>query len=165
MTRFVHPIAGGVAMLMIATFWIATATAEISGVEAWIVRVKTAIPWGLLVLIPALMAVGGSGFALARGRHGALLAAKRSRMPAIAANGLVVLVPAALFLAARARASDFDTLFYSVQLLELIAGAVNFGLLALNMRDGFRMTRARRMTARATTRASMGGSGCRRRDI
>ena len=147
MKRFVHPIAGGLAMLMIAVFWTATVMAGLSGVEAWVVQVKTAIPWGLLVLVPALAAVGGTGFALAAGRGGALIAAKKSRMPVIAANGLIVLIPAALFLAARARAGDFDALYYAVQLAELIAGAVNFGLLGLNMRDGFRMTRARRMTA------------------
>ncbi len=154
MKRLIHPIAGGLGMLMIAAFWTATVTAELSGIEAWVVRVKTAIPWGLFVLIPALAAAGGTGFALAGGRRGALLAAKKSRMPVIAANGLVVLVPAALFLAARARAGDFDALFYTVQLVELIAGAVNFGLLGLNMRDGFRMTRARRLSFRNRKSAS-----------
>lgn len=141
MKRLIHPVAGGLAILTIAVFWIATVTAELSGVDAWVVQVKTAIPWGLLVLIPALAAVGGTGFSLAAGRQGGLIAAKTSRMPVIAANGLIVLIPAALFLAARARAGDFDALFYTVQLVELAAGAVNLGLLALNMRDGFRMTR------------------------
>ncbi len=147
MKRFVHPIAGALAMLLIGMFWIATVTAELSGVEAWVIQVKTTIPWGLLVLIPALAAVGGTGFALAGGRRGALIAAKKSRMPVIAGNGLLVLIPAALFLAGRARAADFDAVFYAVQLIELTAGAVNFGLLALNVRDGSRITRARRIAA------------------
>jgi hypothetical protein len=58
----------------------------------------------------------------------------------IAANGLLILIPAALFLASKARHGEFDTAFYSVQAIELIAGAANIMLLALNMRDGLRMT-------------------------
>ncbi len=60
-------------------------------------------------------------------------------MPVIAANGVLVLVPAALFLAAKARAGEFDAGFYAVQAVELAAGAVNIALLGLNMRDGMRM--------------------------
>lgn len=67
----------------------------------------------------------------------------------IAANGILVLVPAALFLASKARAAEFDAAFYGVQALELIAGAVNIILLGLNMRDGFKMTgRFRRRPSR-----------------
>ena len=62
------------------------------------------------------------------------------RMPIIAANGLLVLIPAALFLSWKAATDEFDSAFYAVQALELVAGAVNFTLLALNMRDGLRMT-------------------------
>tara|TARA_B100000678_G_C18161957_1_gene483430 strand:- start:918 stop:1151 length:234 start_codon:yes stop_codon:yes gene_type:complete len=62
------------------------------------------------------------------------------RMPVIAANGLLVLIPAALFLSWKAGADEIDSAFYAVQALELLAGAVNFTLLALNMRDGLRMT-------------------------
>ena len=69
-------------------------------------------------------------------------------MPLIAANGLVVLIPAALFLAFKARAAEFDTVFYAVQALELVAGAANITLLGLNLRDGLRMKgRLRRRSA------------------
>ncbi len=60
-------------------------------------------------------------------------------MPYIAANGILILIPSALFLASKAKAAEFDTTFYAVQALELIAGATNIALLALNMRDGLRM--------------------------
>ena len=43
---------------------------------------------GLFILVPALAAAGGSGFALARDRRGALVQAKKRRMPFIALNGL-----------------------------------------------------------------------------
>lgn len=61
-------------------------------------------------------------------------------MPIIAANGIVVLIPSALFLASKARTGDFDTTFYVVQMIELTVGAVNLALLVLSMRDGLRLT-------------------------
>ena len=68
-------------------------------------------------------------------------------MPFIAANGILVLIPSALFLAFKAKAAEFDATFYAVQALELVAGATNITLLGLNMRDGLRMTgRLRRQT-------------------
>ena len=60
-------------------------------------------------------------------------------MPLIAANGIVILIRSALFLASKARAAEFDTSFYAVQALELAAGAPNITLLGLNMRDGLKM--------------------------
>jgi hypothetical protein len=100
------------------------------------------------LLIPALAAAGGSGLVLAEGRRPGLVGKKIKRMPLIAANGIVVLIPAALFLASKARAAEFDTGFYLVQAIELAAGAVNVTLLTLNMRDGIKMKgRLRRRTA------------------
>lgn len=139
MLKAIHPLAGALALLIICIFWFATLVSEIFGPVEAVVAVKTLIPWGFLLLVPALMAAGGSGFRLARGARGGLVGAKRRRMPIIAANGLLILIPAALFLAARARAGEFDTAFYGVQLVELAAGAVNIALLGLNMRDGLRM--------------------------
>lgn len=139
MTKIIHPAAGMLAILTITTFWLSTALSELFAAEATVVAVKTAIPWGFLLLIPALAAVGGSGFVLAKGRRAGLVGAKLKRMPLIAANGIVILIPSALFLASKARAAEFDTSFYTVQALELAAGAANITLLGLNMRDGLKM--------------------------
>jgi hypothetical protein len=137
--KIIHPAAGIVAMLTIALFWLATTLSELFATQAAIVAVKTAIPWGFLVLVPALMATGGSGFMLSRGRRAGLAGVKIRRMRLIAANGVLILIPAALFLAAKAKAGQFDIAFSAVQALELLAGATNLTLLALNMRDGLRM--------------------------
>jgi hypothetical protein len=61
-------------------------------------------------------------------------------MPFIAANGLLVLIPCAIFLDRWAAAGEFDTTFYTVQALELLAGAVNLALMGLNIRDGMTMS-------------------------
>lgn len=139
MLRIIHPVAGMVAILTIASFWLSTVLTELFASPMTIAAVKTAIPWGFLVLIPALAAAGGSGFALAQGRRPMLVDAKIRRMPLIAANGILVLVPSAIFLAAKAREGEFDAVFYAVQALELVAGAINITLLGLNMRDGLKM--------------------------
>lgn len=139
MLKRIHPIAGAVAIAVISCFWLATAGSELSGNVALVVRVKTAIPWGFLLLIPALAAAGGTGFRLSGARRSGLIGAKAKRMPFIAANGILILVPAALYLAHKASAGAFDTMFYVVQAIELAAGAINLTLLCLNMRDGLRM--------------------------
>lgn len=144
MPALVHKIGGAIAFATIAIFWISTVVAELAFDAATVTLVKTAIPYGFLLLIPALIATGVSGLRLAKGRRGGVLGAKLRRMPVIAANGLFVLVPAALFLAARAQAGTFDAAFYAVQALELTAGAINLSLMSLNIRDGLRMTARRR---------------------
>lgn len=139
MKNIIHPVAGALSILCLATFWLSTAASEVIGTYDTIVMVKTAIPWGILILVPALMATSGSGFSLANGRRKGLVETKLKRMPWIAGNGILILIPAALFLASKARSGEFDGLFYSVQALELAAGAANITLLCLNMRDGLKM--------------------------
>lgn len=139
-----HRIAALAAALTIVTFWLSTIIAEaFLPVEA-VIRVKTLIPWGFVILIPALALAGATGVKLARGRTAGVLGQKRRRMPIMAANGIVVLIPSALFLAVRAQAGTFDDAFYMVQSLELVAGAVNLTLIGLNIRDGRRLTAGRR---------------------
>lgn len=148
MAKTLHPLAGAIALLTIAVFWLSTVLTELFASAEVIIAVKTAIPWGFLLLIPSLAATGGTGFRLARGGRGHLIGKKIKRMSFIAANGLIVLVPAALFLASKARAGEFDSIFFAVQAIELVAGAANLVLLGLNMRDGLRMTRRRRSARR-----------------
>lgn len=140
----VHAAAGALALALIAGFWTATILSEAFGGSAAIVAVKTAIPWFFLLLVPSLALTGATGFRLSGGRPVGLAAIKLRRMRFAAANGLLVLIPAALFLAWKARAGAFDTGFYLVQALELVAGAANIALLSLNLRDGRRLARRRR---------------------
>ncbi len=75
MSKIIHPMAGVLAILTTATFWLSTAFAELFGSQVVVTTVKAAIPWGFLLLIPALAAAGGSGFALAKGRRTGLVGA------------------------------------------------------------------------------------------
>lgn len=152
MLKIIHPVAGVIAMLTIATFWLSTALTELFASHAVVTAVKSAIPWGFLLLIPALATAGGSGIRLAKGARTGLIGAKSKRMPFIAANGILVLIPSALFLASKAKAAEFDAAFYTVQALELVAGATNITLLGLNIRDGIKMTGRLRRQTRARPR-------------
>ena len=54
---------------------------------------------------------------------------------------LVAPITCAIVLQQRAAAGLFDQTFTLVQGIELAAGAINLGLLGLNIRDGFKLTR------------------------
>lgn len=77
---------------------------------------------------------------MSRKRQGRLVALKKKRMPFIAANGLLVLLPCAILLNQWASTGSLDTRFYFVQVIELIAGATNLALMGMNMRDGLRLS-------------------------
>lgn len=141
-----HPVAGAIALATLTLFWLSTALSELSVRLDAIIAVKTAIPYGLVLLIPALIMAGMSGMKLGAKWKYPAIASKKRRMPIIAVNGIIVLVPSCLVLRSLALAGDFGTTFYAVQALELTAGAVNIALLSLNMRDGFRLRSNRRIT-------------------
>ena len=157
MSRFaigrLHLVAATLALALIVTFWTSTIVSEAFGSATMVASVKQAILWGMLLLVPAMAAVGGSGFRLGAKSTAPMIARKRRRMTVTALNGLFILVPAAFFLAAQAGAGRFDAGFYAVQGLELVAGAVNITLMSLNMRDGFAMTSRRRGKASRSTAA------------
>jgi hypothetical protein len=135
-----HAAAGVAALALIAVFWGSTVAVELLGSTAAIASVKTAIAWAMLAMVPLMAATGLTGARLAGANAKGVVAAKLKRMKLIAANGLCVLVPSAIFLAVRANAGVFDDAFYAVQAAELVAGAVNLALMTINVRDGFRLS-------------------------
>lgn len=140
MPKRIHLIAGILSPLCIATFFTSTVLVELFGSHAAVAQLKSLIVTpGLWILLPCLAAAGGSGMFLGKSCKGRLVESKKKRMPFIAANGLLILVPCAIFLRRWSSAGSFDATFYAVQLLELAAGATNVTLLALNVRDGLRM--------------------------
>lgn len=154
MPKRAHIIAGILAPLCIATFFVSTVLAELLGSHEAVAQLKALIVFpGLWILVPAMVAAGGSGMFLSKSRRGRLVDAKKKRMPFIAANGLLVLVPCAIVLNRWAAAGSFDTAFYVVQAVELLAGATNLTLMCLNVRDGLRMAGRLKVTPSATRKA------------
>ena len=141
MKLIIHRIAAITATLCIATFFTSTLFVELLGSHESVAMIKNLIVMpGLFILVPAIAITGGTGFALSKGRNGRLVKNKMKRMPFIAANGLLILLPAAIFLAQWASAGLFDSRFYLVQSIELFAGAFNLILMSLNIRDGLKMS-------------------------
>lgn len=73
MKQNIHFIAGILATLTIATFFTSTIAVELFGSHDAVATVKSliVIP-GLFILVPAIAATGGSGFALSKSRQGGL---------------------------------------------------------------------------------------------
>ncbi len=141
MKQLIHRIAAITATLCIAGFFTSTVIVELFGSHESIATIKSLIVApGLFILVPAIAVTGGTGFALAKVRRGRLVKRKMKRMPFIGANGLLVLLPAAILLDQWAASGAFDSKFYLVQGLELLAGLVNLTLMGFNMRDGLKMS-------------------------
>ncbi len=85
---------------------------------------------------------GASGFVLSKGRSSSFIGRKKADTVHCYKWNLhsFILIPAAIFLGQAATAAHFDTTFYIVQSIELLAGATNLLLMGLNMRDGLKMS-------------------------
>jgi len=148
MPKQAHLVAGVIATLCIATFFLSTVLVELFGSHAGVAWLKSVVVVpGLFILVPAIAITGGSGLFLSKSRRGRLLDAKKKRMPFIAANGLLVLVPCAIVLSRWSAAGSFDATFYVVQAIELSAGAINLALMGMYMRDGLRLSGRLRATS------------------
>ena len=149
-----HSAGGAIALLTIAAFWLSALTAELAlGPEATR-TVRLIIVGALPILIAALATAGATGNRLAGRSKAPIVRRKLLRMKVTALNGLLVLVPSALFLGWKAWAHDFGGAFATVQRVELLTGALNVALLGLNMHDGLRMRRAKRTAGRSRDRNS-----------
>lgn len=143
----IHAAAGTLAMLLIATFWTSTLVSELFLSTSAVVAVKHYIAmYGLVCLVVSMAMTGGSGFALSKGRKGRLIEEKKKRMPLIGANGLLIMIPSAIFLSIKATNGAFDTWFYAVQVLELAVGVVQLTLMGKNFRAGLRLSGRLRAT-------------------
>src|SRR6266498_5775729 len=92
----VHAITGPIAMLCVFGLWSSTVIAELFLLHEAITVVKRGIVYAMWVMVPAMAEIAGSGLALCRNRSGWLLDHKKMCMPFIAANRLLILLPAAI---------------------------------------------------------------------
>lgn len=137
-------------MLLIVAFWTSTLVSELFLDAAAIAAVKHHIAvYGLGCLIVLMAMTGGSGFALSKDRKGRLIDEKKKRMPLIGINGVLIMIPAAIFLNSKAAAGALDTWFYAVQAVELAVGLVQLILMGKNFRAGLRLS-GRLRSARAS---------------
>ena len=143
----IHVAAATGAIAVIAAFLLSSGVNELIGGAGDIRVLRHAILLGLPLLIACLATAGLTGQRLAGGSRSAIVRRKQRRLQAAAAAGLLVLVPCALILNHLATAPTTGGAFTALEITESVFGTVNLSLLALNFRDGRRMTRHRR-TAR-----------------
>ena len=108
-----------------------------------ILLVKTYILYGIAMMVPMMAIAGITGAKMAGKAKKGPIASKKKRMPFIALNGLIILLPSAVYLQHLASIGQFDGVFYTVQTVELLAGFSNICLMLLNVRDGRQITKAR----------------------
>ncbi|MDN3682968.1 hypothetical protein QWZ04_21935 [Vibrio tapetis subsp. quintayensis] len=135
----VHRIAAMTAFFMIFSFFSSSLLVELFGDHHAILTVKTSIMYAMGLLIFVMALTGITGTKLAPNARGGVIGRKKKRMPLIAMNGLLILVPSAIYLQHLASQGQFGTVFYSVQALELVAGSINLVLMGLNIKDGLKM--------------------------
>lgn len=132
-----HKIFAIVALTTISTFWISTLIVELFFDYEAIAFVKSLVVFpGLFILVPAIAITTITGNIITKkSKKEELIKVKKKRMPIIAFNGIIILIPCAIYLNVLASSGIFDTIFYGVQGLELLAGAINITLMFLNIRD------------------------------
>jgi hypothetical protein len=143
-----HAISGSIAMLSIASFWTSTLVSELLFDHETITLVKHAIAYtGIPILVLAMIMTGATGNLIGRGRKGRLLDEKKKRMPIVAINGLLIMIPSAFFLYHKASLGQFDRAFYLVQAIELTIGLIQLLLMGKNFRAGLRIAGRLRVSA------------------
>jgi hypothetical protein len=138
-TSRVHAVSASLATLTVATFWTSTVVSELFlGADA-VVLVKHCIAlYGLVPMTLFMILAGATGNALAKAKNrtGRMLDAKAKRMSVLRLNGLLLMVPLALFLNWKAGSQDFDTTFYVAQAVELLVGLLQLSMLLSNFSSG-----------------------------
>lgn len=137
----IHKIAAILAFLFITSFLTSTIIADIFAIPAQIAQVKQTILLCIPGLILAMIATGKSAKILYPGTMTGVFKVKQRRLKIAALNGTVILLPAALVLAKWSTLGQFDDLYWTVQIVEIIAGVTNLTMIGLNIRDGIRLGR------------------------
>ncbi|WP_079324974.1 hypothetical protein [Vibrio sp. L85] len=146
---FAHRITSISAYLLIMSFFTSTVAVELFGDHHTILAVKTYISYAIWAVVPLMAAAGITGSKMAPNVKKGPLAAKKKRMPFVAMNGILILVPAAIYLQHLAASNQFDTTFYIVQLVELLAGFTNLTLMTLKIRDARALKKPKKAPKRA----------------
>jgi len=134
-----HIIATAIAVLTISCFFSLSLIVEITGNQEFIKQVKTGILYCLPILIVTMPMLGITGKKLAGKSKSPIVATKIKRMKLVALNG-IILVSLAIYLYFRATNNNIDNTFLSIQIIELLFGAINLTLIGLNIKAGMKLS-------------------------
>jgi len=135
----VHVTATIIASLTIGSFFCFSLIAEITGKDLFIQQVKAGILYCLPILLVAMPMLAISGKKLAGNSNSPVVATKTKRMKLIAFNGLI-LISLAIYLYYHATFKTIDKTFLYFQIGELLIGALNLGLIVLNIKSGLKLS-------------------------
>lgn len=134
-----HITATIIAFLTIGSFFSFSLFAEIIGEELFIKQVKIVILYCLPILVITMPMLAISGKKLAGNSKNPIVSKKMTRMKFIAFNGMV-LITLAIYLYYHAIYKIIDSTFLYVQILELLIGTVNLGLILMNINSGLKLS-------------------------
>ena len=134
-----HITATIIAFLTIGSFFSFSLFAEIIGEELFIKQVKIVILYCLPILVITMPMLAISGKKLAGNSKNPIVSKKMTRMKFIAFNGMV-LITLAIYLYYHAIYKTIDSTFLYVQILELLIGTVNLGLILMNINSGLKLS-------------------------
>ncbi|GIC78850.1 hypothetical protein [Moritella sp. F3] len=137
----IHKTAAIFAFLFITSFLTSTIVADFFATPQQIAHVKSSVLMFIPGLILAMMITGISAAKLYPGVAKGPFKVKQTRMKIAAINGVFILLPAAIVLAKWSGLGQFNDLYWTVQIVEIIAGMVNLAMIGLNIRDGIRLGR------------------------
>ncbi|EAQ67223.1 hypothetical protein MED121_14889 [Marinomonas sp. MED121] len=135
LTALVHKTSALICFILIACFFSSSLLFDMFGNQESVLIVKNGIFYSIWLLIPLMAITGMTGVKMAPKVTSGPIGAKKKRMPLVALNGLLILLPAAYFLRELALNGEFNSLYYAIQTLELFAGFINLTLMSLNIRD------------------------------
>jgi len=105
--------------------------------------------FALGLMVPATIIVGQAGKKMGKGYDSKLLKKKLKLFKAIQRIGPFVLGPTGITLYFLARNDSFDTLFYAIQLIELIAQFASIVLIILAVKTGNQMRNLKNQNQRS----------------
>ncbi|WP_313114355.1 hypothetical protein [Aequorivita sediminis] len=135
----VHIMATVIAGFTISCFFSFSLIAEILGEDFFIKQVKTGILYCLPILVVTMPMLALSGKKLSENSQNPIVNKKLKRMKLIALNG-VILISLAIYLYYHATYKSIDNTFLYVQVLELVIGALNLGLIVMNINSGLKLS-------------------------
>lgn len=145
--KSIHKVAAICALILIATFQVSTIVADFFATAVQIAYVKSAILMFIPLLILSMIATGITANKLYPNAVMGIFKVKQMRLKIAAINGMLILLPAAILLARWSESGQFDNLYWTIQILEIIAGLVNLTMIGLNIRDGIRLGRRASLNA------------------
>ncbi|MBU3613256.1 hypothetical protein [Polynucleobacter sp. MG-27-Goln-C1] len=140
MKTLLHASAGIFAAFFLFVFFSATLVAEFYYSPGDVVAVQQSILQAMWVYIPLILVAGGIGYFLGNERKESIVKVKKQRMLAIILVSIFLLLPSIYALASQADDYVRNTVFYGIEVFELIVTALLMILLALNARDGAKLT-------------------------